>query len=52
MFQSVFSSTSSVNLSELEQDSRLGWAVKDHAVVVIWQYKIDDLSSTLRHLGN
>lgn len=52
MFQSVLPSTTSANLSELERDSRLGWAVKDHAVVVIWQYKIDDLSSTLRHLGN
>jgi hypothetical protein len=52
MSHSTLPFTSPVNLCELEQNSRFRWAVKDHAVVVIWRDKIDNYGSTLRHPGN
>lgn len=42
----------SVNLFELENDDRLKWAVKKHAVIVTWREETDQGKHTLWHLGD
>lgn len=42
----------SVDLSGLEENSRLEWAIKNHAVIAIWDEKSSDSTSVSRHLGN
>lgn len=44
--------TDSVNLFELENDDRLKWAIKKHAVIVTWREETDQGKHTLWHLGD
>jgi hypothetical protein len=52
MSETTSGTINSIDLCELEENTRLRWAIKNHAVVAIWHEKPEVSCSDLRYLGN
>lgn len=52
MSETTSGTINSIDLCELEETTRLRWAIKNHAVVAIWREKPEVSCSNLRYLGN
>jgi hypothetical protein len=52
MSETASGTINSIDLCELDENTRLRWAIRNHAVVAIWREKPEISCSNLRHLGN